>query len=134
MSRSSRGRNRASGTFSSPGPSYPATDDLARLLGPLDHPASVSETQHSTPPLMRTVPGDRIPGSRSSPLARSRASIRSRAVTPWEQARLLSPQLTARALICARRSIRREVLFAIKGTGKGAKARRNYTKSTKVRC
>lgn len=133
MARSNR-RNRVQGPTSAPSRTLPSYPTASARLGPLDHTAELSDSYHSTPALMRTVLGDRTAGlaTRSSPVVRSRATGRSRLVTPWEQARFISPQLTNRAMVCARRSIRREVLFAIKGTGKGSKAKRGPRSS--VRC
>lgn len=134
MKASRKRSNRAQGRFSAPARYLPTSPSVAARLGPLDHPAATLRKRHSTSTLMRTVLGDRISGSRESPIVRSRASRRSRLVSPWEQVNFVSPQLTERAQICARRAIRREVLFAIKGTGKGSGARRRYSEKSKVRC
>lgn len=133
MTRSKR-RNRAQGPISAPSRYPPTYSTASARLDPLDHTAEPSFSDHSTRTLMRTVLGDRTPGlaSRFSPVVRSRATGRSRVVTPWEQVRLISPQLTNRAMVCARRTIRREVLFALKGTGKGSKSPRRP--KSKVRC
>lgn len=133
MARSNR-RNRVQGPTSAPSRTPPTYSTASARLGPLDHTAEPSHSYNSTPPLMRTVLGDRTPGlaTRSSPVVRSRATGRSRLVTPWEQVRLISPELTKRAMVCARRTIRREVLFATKATGKGSKSPRGPR--SKVRC
>lgn len=130
----SRRNKRARGPISAPSRTPPTYPTSARRTEPLDHTAEPSVLHHSTPPLMRTVLGDRLAGTRQSPVVRSRASGRSRPVTPMQQVRLISPELTERAMVCARRSIRREVLFAIKGTGRGAKSKRKYSARSKVRC
>lgn len=109
--------------------------NVSARFGPLDHPADTLLKTHSTPPLMRTVSGDRLPGSRSSPVTRARSSIRSRKLTPWESSGFVTPpMLSERSQVCARRSIRREVLFAIKATGRGSGGRRKRTEHSKVRC
>lgn len=74
-------------------------------------------------------------GRPNSPVAPARATGRSsdrQTRSPFLNATLLTPELTERALICARRGIRREVLFASKRTGKGAKSPKR--KFSKVRC
>lgn len=83
---------------------------------------------------MRTVPGDSLRPGTARPNSQIRATLRSRTIGPWEQISDLVPQLTQRSYLCARRSIRREVLFAIRGTGKGAKAQRKHTAKSKIRC
>lgn len=137
MSRSKRSK-RSPGAFSASG-DHSATPDLLARPTPLDYPASSPRREpwresNSTRPLMRTVLSDRNSGSRHSPTARVRATMRSRPVTLWEQTNLMHPELTARSFTCARRTIRREVLFALKGTGKGAKAQRKFTAKSKMRC
>lgn len=93
-------------------------------------------------PLIRTVleiPAPPQPpprrGSRRSPVVQVRATFRSsdrQTRSPFLNATAVTPELTERAIICAKRTIRREVLFANKQTGKGAKApKRNLSK---VRC
>lgn len=62
---------------------------------------------------------------RSSPWVVSRATYRSR----FQPGRLVStvvepPQLLERAVACAKRTIRREVLFALRKRGKGSGAKR----------
>lgn len=97
---------------------------------------------HSASPLIRTVlpepaPPVRLfpkPGIRSA-LIRTRATGRSSdrvTRSPFNQAVMLSPELTQRAIICAKRTIRKEVLFATKRTGKGSKSPRRSP--SKVRC
>lgn len=110
--------------------------NVSARFGPLDHPADTLRARNSTPPLMRTVSGDRITGTRQSPVVRSRATYRSRRITPAEGFKTLSsPQLTERSQVCARRSIRREVLFAIKATGRGSgSGKRRRTPTSKMRC
>ena len=39
-----------------------------------------------------------------------------------------------RVITCIRRKIRRQVLFATRNTGKGSKAERRFTESSKLRC
>jgi hypothetical protein len=130
---------------------------LARPLSPLDHTASrfhgdlfsddsVSladiREAFSIPtvrPLIRTVLVEREPFSSpprkrtASPQVPVRATFRSsdrQTRSPFLNATTLSPQLTERAILCAKRGIRREVIFATKSTGAGAKApRRNRSKT-----
>lgn len=95
----------------------------------------------SASPLIRTVlvdsnyqPAPRR-GIRASPVVRSRATGRSsqrRVRSPFLNATTLTPQLTERAILCAKRTIRREVLFAVKRTGRGARSPRRPR--SKVRC
>lgn len=93
-------------------------------------------------PLIRTVlvdssyqPPPRHRGSPRSPTVQVRATGRSSDVklrSPFLNAQTITPELTERAIICAKRTIRREVLFASKKTGKGAKSPRKP--QSKVRC
>lgn len=93
-------------------------------------------------PLISTVLPERAPfqspprrGKRQSPTLAVRATARSsdvRTRSPFLNATMVTPQLTARALECAKRGIKREVLFALKKTGKGAKAPRRQP--SKVKC
>lgn len=101
------------------------------------------------PTLMRTVLGDttrsRVVSFKppaalrrvASPTAVVRASARSlslqtKAASPFRQATFYKPEVAKRALDCARRSIRREVLFAIDRRRKGSGGGRR--KQSKVRC
>lgn len=90
---------------------------------------SPSITRKTVRPLIRTVL--EIPSTPqsfrnkrlASPVLPVRATIRSSDVSirsPFNNATMLTPQLTERALICAKRNIRREVLFAYRKTRKGA--------------
>lgn len=94
-------------------------------------------------PLIRTVliepaRGYQSPPQRgrpNSPLVPVRATGRSsdrRTRSPFLNATMLTPELTERALICARRNIRKEVLFANRQTGKGARSPKRTP--SKVRC
>lgn len=95
--------------------------------------------------LMRTVLGDRSPRAMSpsrppaslrlkpSPTLAVRSSGRSygaKAKSPFLNATLLTPEITQRAMTCARRAIRREVLFAKRGLSGGSPKRHR----SKVRC
>lgn len=74
-------------------------------------------------------------GKRQSPTLAVRATIRStdrRTRSPYLNATMVTPQLTERALECAKRSIRREVIFATRKTGKGARSPRRTP--SKVKC
>lgn len=88
-------------------------------------------------PLIRTVLPEPAPfrKMRQSPTRPVRATFRSsdRATrSPFLNATTVTPQLTERALECASRTIRKEVLFAKRKTGKGSRApRRNRSK---VKC
>lgn len=102
------------------------------------------------PTLMRTVLGDTTPRGVApnkalrmvprpslvrSPTVAVRASGRSsqtRVQSPFRNAVLETPQLTQRAMVCARRHIRKEVLFALKRTAKGSSGARRPR--SKVRC
>lgn len=109
---------------------------FARRSAPrsLDHPATTRPVRY----LMRTVLTDTRPRSatRSGLDVSRRAVTRSRVpINPWSADTWASSgPLYARNFTCARRSIRREVLFAIKGTSRGAGARRRHTVQSKVRC
>lgn len=106
---------------------YPDPDEafFRAMEAAFDPPSTVR-------PLIRTVlvePAIQqkpvISGSRESPLLRSRATGRSSdrlTRSPFLNAQTVSPELTMRALECAKRSIRREVLFATRQTGKGARS------------
>lgn len=92
--------------------------------------------------LIRTVLAERdvpqLPPFRSrpnSPLVAVRASMRSNpkaARSPFFVAQGIQPQLADRAILCAKRGIRREVLFAYRQTGKGSRSPRRSP--SKVRC
>ncbi|AZL82754.1 hypothetical protein [Apis mellifera associated microvirus 48] len=112
------------------------------------YPASLADIREafSLPtvrPLIRTVlpepdTGFQAPprrGKRSSPAVAVRATMRSSdrvTRSPYLNATMFTPDLTARAILCAKRSIRREVIFATKSAGRGAKAPRR--KRSKVKC
>jgi len=119
--------------------------DLARRspTQSLDHTANGRPNWEPVPlspvrnPLMRTVLGDTAqrrspslpvkPAARRSPTVAVRASGRSsqrQIKSPFLNATLLTPQLSQRAMLCARRTIRREVLFAVKRTSKGSSGSR----------
>lgn len=127
-----------------------------RTFQPLEHTVSLppepfrsqprSRLAYSTSPvrspLIRTVlvepevlqPRPRR-GQMASPAVQSRATGRSsdrRIRSPFLNATMVTPELTERAILCAKRSIRREVLFATKQTGKGAKSPKPFR--SKVRC
>jgi len=84
--------------------------------------------RNSASPLISTVLDDtkkqvRRPGLRLSPVLSSRATHRvERVPSPWEKV-FSVVSLPKRAITCAKRSIRREVLHALKLTSKGAGAR-----------
>lgn len=129
----------------------PFKKSLGHTAGPsLDFYAPVSlpdirqafSTRPVRSPLIRTVleipqgfqPKPRR-GVRQSVVVQSRATGRSsdrRTRSPFLNATMVTPQLTERALICAKRMIRKEVLFATKRTGKGAQSPRKSP--SKVRC
>ena len=148
MARNNRTR-RTSGwpTRQTPFPSLGHTvGSRSRLdFEPSDSPADTFGGAFSRPvrtPLIRTVleiPDFQPPPPRrstpASPAVRSRATGRSsdrRTRSPFLNATMVTPELTERAMICARRGIRREVLFATKRTGKGAKSPKR--KPSKTRC
>lgn len=86
-------------------------------------------------PLIRTVliergsenfshyPDSRLPSPVASERATGRSSDR-QTRSPFLNATMVTPQLSERALVCARRGIRREVLFAKRRTGKGSRSPR----------
>jgi len=100
----------------------------------LDHPARPRTVR----PLIRTVLTDTHPRNqtRAHLNVSRRAVFRGRTpVNPWDPDSFHSSgPLYERNFICARRSIRREVLFALKATGRGAGAPRRRTEESKVRC
>lgn len=100
----------------------------------LDHPARTRTVR----PLIRTVLTDTHPRNqtRAGLNVSRRAVLRGRTpVNPWDPASFHSSgPLYERNFICARRSIRREVLFALNATGRGAGAPRRRTQESKVRC
>lgn len=73
----------------------------------------------------RRLPQD-LAGVLPSPIVGARASLRSRSVSG-------SPMFQ-RALDCANRSIRKEVLFALRRTAKGARSRRFRSNRSSVKC
>lgn len=108
---------------------YPPSASLT-----LDHPAR----RRTVRPLIRTVLTDTHPrgGTRRDLDVSRRAVLRSRTpINPWAAYSFHSSgPLYERNFICARRSIRREVLFAIKGTSRGSGAPRRRTANSQVRC
>lgn len=93
----------------------------------------------SVRPLIRTVLAQPAPQRfrkrTQSPLVPVRASMRSfgkATRSPFLNATLVTPQLADRAIVCAKRNIRREVLFAIRRTGKGSGSPRRP--KSKVKC
>lgn len=106
----------------------------------LVHPAKPA--RRTVRPLIRTVLTDTLSprrGTRTHLDAMRRAVLRSRSASPWSGFQALfsaevNPPLP-RADICGRRSIRKEVLFALgrTGSGSGSKTRRR-TPESKVRC
>lgn len=132
-------------------PTSTALDHTASRYAPAlsdYYPASLEELREafSLPTvrsLIRTVLPEPVPrfqapprrGKRLSPAVAVRATMRSsdRAVrSPFQNATMVTPDLTSRAILCAKRSIRREVIFATKSTGKGSRAPRR--KRSKVKC
>lgn len=131
--------------------SRPNQADLARR--DKSHPEALGQTARSPGyrpaplpsafTLIRTVLAEPAPGFVSpprrgkprSPLVSVRATDRS---SDYQAKRFtwnptaLHPELTQRSIHCARRGIRREVLFATRRTGKGAKAPRR--RQSKTRC
>jgi len=112
----------------------------ARATRSLSQYASRSD-KYSANPLISTVLDDTTPiqrprGLLSSPTVSSRATQRTK--TPYNkrfQSLLVSPQLTERSLACARRSIRREVIFALRKQGKGAQSpKRRRTTQSERKC
>lgn len=103
----------------------------------LDHPAR----RRTVRPLIRTVLTDTTP--RPSPdvprraAGRKRAGVSSRSSVPsiakWGIP-LDAPPLPHRSIVCAKRAIRREVLFATQGTGAGSRSPRIRTLDSKTRC
>jgi len=112
--------------------------DSASASPTLDHPAS----RRTVRPLIRTVLTDTRGSfpSRRSPDVPRRAQGRSATARPSMKTMLswgfplAAPPVFNRAVICAKRAIRREVLFAIRGTGAGSRSTRRFTKDSKERC
>lgn len=122
------------------------------LADSLDHTVSRRDRgplPSTVRPLMRTVLGDtsrsRLVSSKppralvrvASPAAVVRASGRSvslqtKAASPFRQATFYKPMVPQRSLDCARRTIRREVLFATDRRRKGSGGGRR--KQSKARC
>lgn len=124
----------ASGPFFSPTRYHPTQSLARRSYEPLDHPARASAGRTSTPYLMRTV--QMTPArDRPSPMARARSIFRVSSNNPYKFRVLTLDKpavLPDRAFTCARRSIRKEVLFALRQTGKGSKSPRRP--KSKVKC
>lgn len=106
---------------------YDPLSDAQRVFslfgGPEIPPARRSFTVR---PLIRTVVGD----------TRKRVLAPRRFVSP--ESRFISVMNNAlplgRPSLCARRSVRREVIFARGGQGKGSYARKRYTSNSFIRC
>lgn len=114
-------------------------------LAPVDYAAPwEGPPRNSASPLISTVlvvPQDppRWGGSRESPRIRVYASHRStgaarKASSPFGQVVDAPVQLSNRAIVCARRGVRREVLFAQRKTGRGARSPRQRAYNSYVRC
>lgn len=154
-----RRRRRGSSTYTPPvNRVYRASPRLytpLRIVGPLPpytalytprrsaphalvHPATARHSRY----LIRTVLTDTRPraGTRTNLDVSRRAVGRGRFLPDRrsQDPRSLYPMVPAptlnRAFICARRSIRREVLFAIKATSRGSGSPRRHTKNSTVRC
>lgn len=122
-------------------PVVPYRPPPASRLRRLEHPARPA--RRTVRPLIRTVLTDTLSprrGTRTHLDAMRRAVLRSRSPSPWRTDdnnlfRFDSPPPLPRAMICAKRSIRREVLFALSRTSSGAGAlRRKWTPDSNVRC
>ena len=119
------------------GPLYPYQPPRSSAPLALDHPAR----RRTVRPLIRTVLTDTTP--RPSPdvprraAGRKRAGVSSRSSVPsiakWGIP-LDAPPLPHRSIVCAKRAIRREVLFATQGTGAGSRSPRIRTLDSKTRC
>lgn len=100
--------------------------------------ASSTARRRTVRPLIRTVLTDtrQVYQARRSPDVPRRAAARrsTRQISPWGPISMDATPPLARDLTCAKRSIRREVLFAIKGTGVGSRSSRRITAESKVRC
>lgn len=107
------------------------TSDFGYLPSLVRSPLIRTVLVNPAPPSPRRFQGNRKP----SPILQSRATGRSsdrQTRSPFLNATMLTPELTFRAVHCAQRTIRREVLFARKKTGKGSQSPKR-TRS-KVRC
>lgn len=151
MSRRNR-RGGRSGGVARPFPSaldHPATrfrrpdwDDSGPESDPSDAFGGVFSVHHNgatVRSLIRTVLPERgwpvRPSRLRSPLVPVRASMRSSgkaARSPFLNATTVTPQLAERAITCAKRTIRREVLFATRRTGAGSASPRRP--KSKVKC
>lgn len=128
-------RPRTPFSFTGPLPPYrgESSNRLARVPA-LDHPAR----PRSVRSLMRTVLTDTRPRSatRAGLDVSRRAVTRSRSLPSlWSPGSFFQVRVPLpRAFTCAKRAIRREVLFAINGTGKGSRSSRLHTADSQVRC
>lgn len=150
MSRRSRRPSRdAYGRPSSFEAGSPSTYRSARFLEPLDYPAErFSEgLPRSKRPVRynlistglndsRPVPRAGFRGSARSSLFSVRATLRTRSVSPGVDVRsvIRGKELPVRALDCAKRVIRKEVLFALRRTGRGSKSPRRRRRESSVKC
>ena len=120
-------------------PVVPYLPPPASRVSTLVHPARPRTVR----PLIRTVLTDTLSprrGTRTHLDASRRAVLRSRAASPWATGAqaLFAPHVKPplqRSLTCARRTIRKEVLFALGRTPAGSGSRsRKHNPDSKVRC
>lgn len=127
----------------------PSSYRSARFLEPLDYPAerfsdgvprarrpvrynSISTGLNDSRPVPRSL----FRGSPVSSLYPVRATFRTRSVSPGLDVRsvIRGKELPARALDCAKRVIRKEVLFALGRTGRGARSPRRRRRESSTKC
>lgn len=111
-------------------PVVPYRPPPARAPLALVHPAS----RRTVRPLIRTVLTDTRQGTRRHLDVSRRAVLRSRSPSPWTTDPWVETPPLPRSLTCARRSIRKEVLFALGQTGSGSRSPRRRTAESKTRC
>lgn len=112
----------------------PATGGFTTLRNKPVRPSIRTVLEISSPPRRAKYPAPSR-GKRQSPQLAVRATGRStdrQIRSPFLNATMLTPELTERALVCARRNIRREVIFAQRKTGKGSRSPKRIP--SKVRC
>jgi len=97
----------------------PATDYLPLTLTRVPVPR--------TPVVLRVV--KKAPLITKAPVKAQSWSRSNPAIASWR-----SPQYIPESSPCASRKTRREVIFALNKTGKGAKAKRRFTQRSKERC
>lgn len=115
---------------------YPL-DDSARRWGELES-STIYSISTGLNDSRRASPGPR-PSARSFPGRSSLFSVRASMRSRWQPRNLVDvirgKELYERALVCARRSVRKEVLFALGRSGRGSRSpRRVRREDSGFRC